>query len=271
VGISGTTAIGFVPAPTLSSRTISSVAALGQRLAGGTPVLGWWDYGYALQAVGGVATYQDGSYHGVETFLIARSFSSTAQDELYATTAYLSNEGTAALRAALDEAERPRSVLDDVGRYSVPLQIDGVHLIFIEAMISKYAAIHYLGTWDFGRGRGVADGYQRIRCARWENEKLHCDGMVIDTRTGYARADLSLERLTVIRDGQVLFENSYPQDTDVFLQVLTDERGAFDFYLLTQRVYESNFNQMYFLGRFDESRFELVHSDFPAMRLFRLR
>lgn len=271
VSISGTTAIGFVPAPSLSSRTISSVAIAGERLAGGTPVLGWWDYGYALQAVGGLATYQDGSYHGVETFLIARSFSSTAQQELYATMAYLSNEGTAALRAALDQAEQPRSVLDDVGRYSVPPQIDDAHLIFLEAMIPKYAAIHYLGTWDFDHDRGVPDGYQRIRCARWEDDKLHCDGMVIDTRSGYARADLSLERLIVVRDGQVLFENSYPGDTDVFLQVLTNEQGAFDFYLLTQRVYESNFNQMYFLGRFDESRFELVYSDFPEMRLFRLR
>ena len=271
VSISGTSAIGFVPAPTLSTQTISSLAVVGDRLPGGTPVLGWWDYGYALQGVGGVATYQDGSYHGVESYLIAKSFSSTAQSDLYATAAYLTNEGALALRAALDEAAQPRRVLGDVGRYSAEIQRDDVHLIFLEAMISKYAAIHYLGTWDFDRNRGVPDGYERIRCSRWENDKLQCAGMVIDTRTGYARADLSLERLVVIRDGRVLYENGFLHDTDVFLQVLTNEQGAFDFYLLTQRVYESNFNQMYFLGRFDASRFELVYSDFPAARLFRLR
>jgi dolichyl-diphosphooligosaccharide--protein glycosyltransferase len=138
-------------------------------------------------------------------------------------------------------------------------------------MISKYAAIHYLGTWDFDRDRGVPDGYERIRCSRWENDKLQCAGMTIDTRTGHARDDLSLERLIVIRSGKVLFENGFPNDTDVYLQVLTNEQGAFDFYLLTQRVYESNFNQMYFLGRFDASRFEMVLSDFPAARLFRFR
>jgi len=271
VSISGATAVDFVPAPTLSSKTISSVAGVGDRLPGATPVLGWWDYGYALQGVGGLATYQDGSYHGVETYVIAKALSATRQDELYAATAYLTNEGATGLRAALDVAEAPRTLLADVGRYSGPLQRDDVHLLFLEAMIPKYAAIHYLGTWDFGRARGTPDGYERIRCARWENDQLHCAGMVIDTRTGNARDDLSLERLVVIRDGRVLFENGYPNDTDVFLQVLTNERGAFDFYLLTQRVYESNFNQMYFLGRYDDSRFELVDSTFPAMRLFRLR
>jgi len=271
VSISGATAIGFVPVPTLSSRTISSIAAVGDRLPEATPVLSWWDYGYALQDIGGLATYQDGSYHGVETYVIARSLSATAQDELHATTAYLTSLGAAGLRDALDATEAPRSVLAEVGSYAGRLQREDVHLAFFEAMISKYAAIHYLGTWDFDLGRGTADGYERIRCASWDNDKLHCAGMVIDTRTGFARADLSLERLVVIRDGRVLFETGYPSDTDVFLQVLTNERGAYDFYLLTQRVYESNFNQMYFLGRYDESRFELVYSDFPAARLFRLK
>lgn len=271
VSISGATAIGFVPAPSFSARTISSIEVVGERLPSGTPVLGWWDYGYALQGVGDLATYQDGSYHGVESYVIANAFSATDQDQLYSTAAYLSNEGAAALRSALDGAEQPRRVLDDVGRYSAKLQRDDLHLVFLEAMVSKYAAIHYLGTWDFDLDRGVPDGYERIHCSRWENDQLQCAGMTIDTRTGHARADLSLERLIVIRDGKVLFENGFPNETDVFLQVLTNDQGAFDFYLLTQRVYESNFNQMYFLGRFDASRFEMVYSDFPAVRLFRLR
>jgi dolichyl-diphosphooligosaccharide--protein glycosyltransferase len=271
VAIAGTTAARFVPAPSLSSRTISSIAEAGERLGAATPVLGWWDYGYALAGVGGLATFQDGSYHGVETYLIARALSATSDRELHATAAYLTNEGPAALGEALDQAASPRSVLTDVGRYSVPLRRDDVHLILLEAMISKYAAIHYLGTWDLDHDRGAPDGYERIRCSRWQDQQLQCAGMVIDTRTGEARADLSLERLVIIRDGHVVSEKPYPRDTDVVLQVLTDSRGAFDFYLLTQRVYESNFNQMYFLGRFDSTRFELVYSDFPAMRLYRVR
>jgi hypothetical protein len=42
-------------------------------------------------------------------------------------------------------------------------------------------------------------------------------------------------------------------------------------YLMGARAFESNLNQLYSLGRWDERYFELVYDDFSTARLFRVR
>jgi dolichyl-diphosphooligosaccharide--protein glycosyltransferase len=266
----GRTAAGFVPEPTLSSRTISSFARLKESLPAGVKVVSWWDYGYAMTAVGGLTTYHDGSSHRINTYLIARAITSTSQQELYGTTAFINDTGEELLFEQLEESRAPAAILNGAGSHQGPAG-DDVYVLYLAAMIQKYAAIHYIGNWDLARGTGKAEGYQRLKCSVWSGDRIQCEGMVIDTASGYIRPDLALERMVIIKDGYPFQEKRFPNDTDVYLQVLLKGDTAFGFFLLTERVYQSNFNQMLFLGGYDPSLFEEVYKDFPTARVFRFR
>jgi len=268
---SALTAIDFSPSPTLSSETIRSIGRLKEQLPAGSVVLSWWDYGFALGAVGEFATFHDGSSHGVNSYLIAKALSSTSQQELYATTAFVNRTGAETIGKTLAGSPSPEKTLADIGRHSGPVGREDVYLLFLEAMIPKYNAIHYLGNWDFETRTGQREGYQRLKCSTWANEQLRCEGLTIDSGSGSAGPGLTLERLIMIRNGKIVHDQLFSPGSGVVLQVLSNDDGAFAFYLLSDRAFRSNFNQMYFLGEYDRSRFELIEDDFPVSRVFRFK
>jgi undecaprenyl-diphosphooligosaccharide--protein glycosyltransferase len=271
VPLYGATAAKFVPEPSLSSRTISTFARLNETLPPGAVVVSWWDYGYAMSGVGGLTTYHDGSSHRINTYLIARALTATSQQELYGTTAFINETGEEGLLEMLEESPAPAALLDGVGSYEGGVGRDDVHVLYLAAMIQKYAAIHYLGNWDLKSGSGKAEGYQRLQCSDWSGDRIRCGEMTIDAKTGYIREGLALEKIVLIRDGYEFQEMVFPNDTDVYLQVLLNGDSVFGFFLLNDRVYRSNFNQMFFLGRYDRSLFEEVYKDFPTARVFKMR
>jgi dolichyl-diphosphooligosaccharide--protein glycosyltransferase len=265
------TAATYVPEPSISSKSISAIVRLKQRLPESSVVLSWWDYGYALAGLGGFATYHDGSFHRVNTYLIARALSSTSQEELYGTVAFMSDTGEDRLLEMLANNPEAAELLEGAGRSGGSVARDDIYILMLGAMTQKYAAIHYLGNWDLRDGSSRAEGYQRLECSAWAGDSIDCGEMTIDTKTGYIREDLSLEKLILIRDGRLLQELTYPNKTGVYLQVLLDGASAYGFLLLNERVLQSNFNRMFFLGRFDQTLYEEAYNDFPTARLFRLK
>lgn len=265
------TAATYVPEPTISSKSISAIVRLKQRLPEHSVVLSWWDYGYALTGLGGFATYHDGSFHRVNTYLIARALSSTSQEELYGTVAFMNDTGEKRLLEMLADNPAAAELLEGAGRAGGSVARDDVYVLMLGAMIQKYAAIHYLGNWDLRNGSSKAEGYQRLQCSTWVGESIDCGEMKIDTRTGFIREDLSLEKMIFIRDGRAFKEVLYDNRTGVSLQVLFKDESAAGFLLLNERVLQSNFNRMFILGRFDRTLYEEVYNDFPTARLFRLK
>jgi dolichyl-diphosphooligosaccharide--protein glycosyltransferase len=266
----GGTAAKFVPEPSLSSRTISTFARLKESLPAAAKVLSWWDYGYAMASVGGLTTYHDGSSHRLDTYLIARAITSTSQQELYGTTAFINDTGEKRLLELLEQSPRPAAILNGAGSHQGPAG-DDVYVLYLAAMIQKYAAIHYLGNWDLESGTGRAEGYRRLKCSDWTGDRIRCEEMTIDTASGYIRPDLALEKMVIIKDGYLFQEKQFPNDTDVYLQIMMKGDTAFGFLLLTERVYQSNFNQMFLLGRYDSALYEEVYKDFPTARVFKFR
>ncbi len=267
----GQTAVKYVPEPSITSKSISAIVRLKQRLPEHSVVLSWWDYGYALTGLGGFATYHDGSFHRVNTYLIARALSSTSQEELYGTIVFMNDTGEERLLEMLADNPAAAELLEGAGRSGGSVARDDVYVLMLGAMVQKYAAIHYLGNWDLRNGSSRAEGYQRLECSAWAGDTIDCGEMTIDTKTGHIREDLSLEKLILIRDGRHFQEMVYPNKTGVYLQVLLEGESAYGFLLLNERVLQSNFNRMFFLGQFDRTLYEEAYNDFPTARVFRLR
>lgn len=266
------TAAGFIPRPSVSSRTVAAFVRLKDVLPRGSVVLTSWDYGYALAALGGFSTYHDGSASSaITSYLIAKGLAATRQEELYGTAACLDALGERRIREKMESSGDPVDVLRSVGRYDGSIDRDDVHVLLTEELIPKYAAIHDVGTWDFQKNEGTVDGYQRLDCSRWSEGRIDCAQATLDVRDGFLDRTRPLKKLVLIVNGKVAQETDFGHDDGLYLQVLADDKGANAFYLLTDRVFRSNFNQLYFLGRYDPSRFEEVFVDFPTVRVYRLR
>jgi dolichyl-diphosphooligosaccharide--protein glycosyltransferase len=221
--------------------------------------------------LGRFASYHDGSSHGLVSYLIARALSGERQEELYGTLAYVNRTGQKNMLELLEASSVPEEVLKQAARDPGPVERDDIFVLYLDTMIPKYAAIHYLGTWDLARGVGSADGYQKLECKEWAAGKIDCGEMIIDTRTGYVNENLTVEKIIYVRNGHRAEETVLQPGSGIYLQVLAGERGVSDLFLISERVFRSNFNRMYMLGEYDSTWFELVHDDFPTARVFRLR
>jgi dolichyl-diphosphooligosaccharide--protein glycosyltransferase len=263
--------IGHVPRPALPPPVIRGYQELASALPPASPVLAWWDYGYALTDVGGFATFQDGANLGLPVYLTARALSAPTERELYGVVSLMTRYGRDELPAELERegGERP---LDAVIDRSASIGPAGdVYLLFQEGMIGKYASIHRSGRGTAGTGAVSSEGYQKLDCSSWDGGVIRCAGLTIDTRTGLIDSARSLSEMIVIREGRVLRRTAYDNDTGIYLQVLMGESGAYGFYLLSEGAYTSCFNRMFMLGRYDAARFEEVLNRFPVLRVFAVR
>ena len=55
------------------------------------------------------------------------------------------------------------------------------------------------------------------------------------------------------------------------LQILTKESKLLTAQIIDEKVYQSNFNQMYLLGQYDPNLFDEVYNSFPWTRVFHVK
>ena len=67
-------------------------------------------------------------------------------------------------------------------------------------------------------------------------------------------------------------EKEYPHRANLTFQVLMDKnKRSYEYQLIDESVYQSNFNQMYMLGRYDHELFEEVYNVYPLTRMFKFK
>ncbi|MEF3254380.1 MAG: hypothetical protein K6348_02255, partial [Deferribacterales bacterium] len=62
-----------------------------------------------------------------------------------------------------------------------------------------------------------------------------------------------------------------PHTSDLNIQLIIVDKNVVGVYLLNDKVYKSNFNQMYLLGEYDRELFEEIYNSFPHARAFRVK
>jgi len=55
------------------------------------------------------------------------------------------------------------------------------------------------------------------------------------------------------------------------MEIVLKNGNLFLSYLLDDDIFNSNFNQLYFLGKYDNRSFEKVYDNFPIMRIYRVK
>ena len=138
-------------------------------------------------------------------------------------------------------------------------------------MTGKYGAISKLGSWDIVKGGSQPRGYQTLSCNKFTSDEMSCRGAKIDLKAGKINNQVALKRLVFIKDGQVLREQEFEHGQGHTLQLLVAGQRIVEVQLIDESVFQSNYNQMFLLGRYDGELFEETYNAFPFSRLFKVK
>jgi len=267
--ISGQTAISFVPGPSIHTGLYATILEVKKRVPEDSALLTWWDYGYAITDVTGLATFHDGGglQQRPSTYFIARSLISSDPDELYDITQYLATEGN---RGIAENNTSPEDLLQAM-RNPEHKPWNPIYLFFTADMTGKYGAISKLGSWDIVNGGSQPRVYQNLACNKITNEEMNCRGAKIDLKAGKINNQIALKRLVFIRNGQVMREQKFGHAQGYTLQLLVAGQRIVEVQLIDEVVFNSNYNQMFLLGRYREDLYEETYNAFPFSRLFRVK
>ncbi len=266
--ISGQTAISFVPGPSIHTGLYATFFEVKKRVPEDAVLLTWWDYGYAITDATGLATFHDGSAQfSPKTYFIARGLISHEPDELYDITQYLATKGN---RGIAENNTSPEALLAAV-RNTKLKPWDPIYLFFTADMTGKYGAISKLGSWDIVKGGSKPRGYQNLACNKITNVAMDCRGAKIDLKAGKINNQIALKRMVFIRDGKVLREQEFGNTQGNTLQLLVAGQQIVEVQLIDEVVFQSNYNQMFLLGRFRKDLYEETYNAFPFSRLFKVK
>jgi hypothetical protein len=266
--ISGQTAISFVPGPSIHTGLYATFLEVKKRVPEDSALLTWWDYGYAITDATGLATFHDGGGQtSPKTYFIARGLISHDQDKLYDITQYLATAGN----QGIDKNNFSPAALLEAVRNPETKPWNPIYLFFTADMTGKYGAISKLGSWDIVKGGSKPRGYQNLACNKITNEKMNCRGAKIDLKAGKINNQVSLKRMIFIRDGKVLREQEFGHAQGYTLQLLVAGKQIVEVQLIDEVVFQSNYNQMFLLGRYREDLYEETYNAFPFSRLYRVK
>jgi dolichyl-diphosphooligosaccharide--protein glycosyltransferase len=269
-GLSSYTAIGRVPKPSIPVPTFLTFLELKDSLPKDSAIYTWWDYGYALTEVMDMATFHDGSSQMFpKTFFIAKSFTSSQPRELHNTISYLTSNGMAGIARMIDENISHKELLSNVLAGPTTLSHQNVYLMFTKDQIRKFRAIYSIGKWSFEKVQfGARIGYKNLNCDQLEEFELRCREGIIDLKKGEIDNNAPIKSTIIIDNGYVERRIRYPNKDGKYLQIFTKEGKLLAVQIIDEKVYQSNFNQMYLLGQYDPNLFDEVYNSFPWTRVF---
>jgi dolichyl-diphosphooligosaccharide--protein glycosyltransferase len=194
---------------------------------------------------------------------------------------FVDREGNDGIRRLAGIATSADDLLSRIG--STPRQPGDapIFVLFTPDMMLKYPSMQRLGMLNAAAKPASASfGIAWLQCGRFVDDVLQCADETVDLRTGLitrrrspaqpATATARLHQAMIIEGGRVVRQRDYSDSAELTVEIVMDSGAVKGVYVLDAPAFESNLNQMYFLGRFDPALFEEAFNDFPYARVFRV-
>ena len=271
--LSTNTWAGRAPLPSVPVPVFRAFSDVNDILPTDSALYTWWDYGYALTEIADRATFHDGgSQMSPKTYFIARSIVSGSQNELYNTISFLTTEGLRGIHRLLNQPHSGENKFDQVFSDPPVLEKENVFVVYTNDLIGKYAAINSIGRWDSVRQRpGPRTGYRNLKCDQLKGFELRCQIGSVDLIKESVIGRTPLKQTVIVADGYVKRSIEYPRKQGKYLQILLQGKKLQSVQIVSKSVYLSNFNQMFLLGKYDETLFRQHYIAFPWVRVFEVR
>ena len=264
----------YVQGPTFDKRVVEAFADMEQVTTYDNAVIAtWWDYGYMSMFMNQKPTLHDGgSQTSPATYFIANSLLSASQERAAERLQQLKRAGSdGVIRALVGQDQINENAWPDRPLY----------LVLTKDMANWIPSISKIGNWDIINGKpkvltGVPSNYQltyeKLTCkAGNQANSFICNGVPINTATGQFGSQAILDGMVVSRDGRQLSGQKFSNSTSALMLHSEIGERARSNMLIHRDLYFSVFHQLFHAGRYDERYFELVHDDYPYVRVFKVK
>ena len=265
--------LSFTAIPKLNPNLIRDFIKLAEITPPNSWIWTWWDFGTAIQYYAGRAVYHDGQSQGSpKTYFIATTFTTDNPQIAYNTILGVSYLGASGIKGLLKEGRKPQEIRNLMfsGAYAQPVE-NPIYWIFTGDEIAKFAAISYLGTWNFEEKRGTELPIHSLYCFNIRADIIKCAETIIDLKNGYlynSSKPIPIKRV-IVKEEKNISELDFSRGK-LYVEVIRRKETSYAF-LLSKEAYKSLFNQMFILRKYSPKYFEIVYDDFPHMVVYRLK
>ncbi|MGB9730956.1 STT3 domain-containing protein [Calditerrivibrio nitroreducens] len=258
--------IHYKPTPSVPLNIQQTMIDMRNRFGAAPVVWTWWDFGYAYQDLTNFSTVHDGGIHGKErTYFVGLSLSLPDQMKMRNIISYFDNKGFRMLeKGDLD----PKKIVLEATNFTLPVKNRDILVVVSYDMVHKYDGIDFFAKWDFDKKKSDYDDYEKLSC-NYDSSTLRCNDVDVDLTQG-GWGDEQLSKVYIIDESGILKYYDFNVDGRI-IQIVLKNNQVFISYILDDSVFQSNFNQLYFFGKYDAKIFEKVYDNFPIMRVFRVK
>ena len=263
----------YMPRPSFDRPTVETFAQM-RGLNGDKPGIfaSWWDYGYMAHFKSGMNTLHDGgTQKSPRTHLFARGLVSPEQRELIQITKFISTEGNEGINA---NAQSLGALNQAIIKADLPDQ--PIYLVMTNQMQAWAQTIAKLGKHDVVNGitpppnvlRGY--GYIDLSCKNIGPNKLQCNHGLLDLNHGTLDGKSILNGMVEIRGGKQTAAKKLNQNGQFVLMVINGDNKKTRLALVPNPLWNSNFNQLFHLGAYNQDHLELVIDNYPIARVYKV-
>ena len=187
--------------------------------------------------------------------------------ELYNITKFLSTEGNLGIKKNNTSPENLMNAIKNP-EYN---PLNPIYIFFTRDMTGKYGAISKLGSWNIKNGGSQPMGYHQLACYGITQQQMNCKGAIVDLKNGIINNQIPIKKILFISKGEVIREKNFLSSSKNYLQFLVEGNKILGVQLINEKIFLSNYNQMFILGRYNKEMFEESFNAFPYSRLFKFK
>lgn len=256
----------YKPTPSVPLNIQQTMIDIKDRFGAVPVVWTWWDFGYAYQDLANFSTVHDGGIQGKErTYFVGLSFSLPDQRKMRNIISYFDHKGFKMLENGDVD---PKKIINEATNFTLPVKNRDILVAVSYDMVYKYDGIDFFARWDFDKKKSDYNDYEKLNC-NYNGSILRCNDVDVDITQG-VWGDEQLSKVYIIDESGVVKHYDFNVDGRI-IQIVLKNNQVFISYILDDSVFQSNFNQLYFFGKYDDKIFEKVYDNFPTMRIFRVK
>ena len=268
----------YVPQPSFNAEVLDGFRKVGafaeKQSSERQPIIAtWWDYGYAATLFSNLPTLHDGgAQRGVATHLVARALLAGSQFETAKILKYLANEGSKGVNASGQNNKTLNQAFIDG-----PAKDDAdVYLVLTLQMARWMPSISSLGLWNTETGQPVLTSngtnranFQTVGCTGGGNIAT-CNGQTYDFSKGTIDNRPILAGAIKTNNGIIGPRASYDAANGLYVQLHDINGRPFETQVIGPTLFNSTFNQLFFLGAVDEAYFTPILDAYPFYRVYKV-
>ena len=266
----------YVPRPSFPKPVLEGLASLKSTADPHNSIVAtWWDYGYSSMFFNELPTLHDGGAQRTpSTHFVATALLDANQSGSIGRLKFLATKGHKGI------AEQP-DLASLLSRFNIAIDAPSpdLYVVVTGQMAGWISSISQIGNWDVETGtpitpRGNKTGsqvfYQPLKC-RFAGypKQLNCASAAFNLEHGLINGVPALSGWAHSKDGEVVRSKRFDNDGDFALQIIQNG-SRINAYFLHQQLFESTFNELYYLGQIDHPSLSLHYDNYPHIRIYKI-